>query len=439
MARYELTEDRLAALRGGLGDGGRPDAATRRALNAATTTDVDQLAINRDAVVALGPEVEGKLDSLSVTDQKQSGRCWMFAAFNVFRHRVAKELGVENFEFSEAYLQFYDLLGKAEVFLDSIAKFEPPYDEREAALLLGYPDGDGGWWEFFTSLVKRFGVVPKYAMPETQSSSQTRAMGRALGTVLRRGALAIDAGNATKEDVLRDVYRVLAVHLGVPPEEFTWQYRDKDGEFHREGTITPREFAERFLPDLDEYVQLGNDPRPDRPFGTRYLTEGQQNVPGGAEFTWVNASAEELKATARRSLEAEEPVWFSNDVKRQLQQKLGLWDTKLLDTDLFYGIDSELSKGDQMATRESVLTHAMVFTGYDEGVEGVTPPRWRVENSWGSKKFSSEGGEGYGVASDRWFDDNVFTIVVHRRFVDEKLLAAFDAEPVVLPPWDAMS
>ncbi|MBC3185655.1 C1 family peptidase [Corynebacterium sp. zg-331] len=433
MADFTLTPQELARLRESV-----DTPQVRMATNAVTITDVDEVALDRRAVVALSAPPETRLDSLKVTNQKQSGRCWMFAALNVFRHRIARDLGVQDFEFSEAYLQFYDLLGKAEVFLDAISQHLDDLDDRRAHALLQAPVGDGGEWNYLVHLVERYGAVPKYAMPETHSSSHTVHLRRALNTVLRRGVLRLRKGHTTKEEILRDTHRILVIHLGVPPERFPWQYRDKEGVFHREGEVSPREFASRYLPDdLGDYVVLGHDPRPRREAGVRYAIDTQTNVPGTSLFTYLNAEMPDVTRAAAESVRAGEPVWFACDVNRQFHREMGVWDANLLGRDALYGVDTTTTKAQRMQTWESVLTHAMVLTGYDD-----SPARWRVENSWGEEKHSAKNeaaDKGYGVMSQAWFDQNVFAVAVRPQFVPEHLRAALGAEPRVLPVWDAMA
>ncbi|MGV0358697.1 aminopeptidase C [Corynebacterium mastitidis] len=433
MPDFTLTAQDLARLRESA-----DTPQVRMATNAVTVTDVDEVALNRRAVVALHPVTEAKLDSLKVTDQKQSGRCWMFAALNVFRHRIARDMGVRDFEFSETYLQFYDLLGKAEVFLDAIEEHLGDLDDRRAHALLSAPVGDGGEWNYAVHLIERYGAVPKYAMPETQSSSHTAHLRRDLNTVLRRGVARLRQGATTKEEVLLAAHRVLVIHLGVPPESFVWQYRDKEGEFHREGELTPVEFARRYLPgDLGEYVVLGHDPRPQRLVGRRYAIDTQTSVPGTEPFTYLNVEMADLTRAARDSVVAGELVWFACDVNRQFHRDMGVWDEGLLERDALYGVDTVTTKAQRMETFESVLTHAMVLSGYD-----AAPARWRVENSWGEKKQSAKNeaaDKGYATMSQAWFEQNVFAVAVHRRHVLPHLRAALDGEPTLLPLWDAMA
>lgn len=417
------------------------DVAFRVARNAVTVTDVDKVSLDRARVVQVDPTTEVKLDTLKVTDQKQSGRCWMFASFNLFRGMVAEKLGLEDFEFSESYLQFFDLLEKANVFLQEMQRLKDrPFDDREVHTLLRSPIDDGGQFNYFADLVQKYGVVPRYAMPETQSSSRTTKMVRDANTCLRRGALAVRKG-ADPEAVLRDVYRILAVHLGVPPKEFAWHYRNKDKEYVRGGVMTPKQFAEEFLPrDLDQYVSIAHDPRPGIELHKHYEIAYEKSVAERPAFNYVTASLDELTELAVAALEDDTPVWFTCDVNRQFHSGLGIWDEHLYDYDSLYGVELDMTKEEQMLTQESVLTHAMVFTGLDN-----TPGRdrrWRVENSWGTKMHKEHDAlspDGFGTMTQSWFNDNVFSIVLHKDRLPEHLKAAVDEPAITLPVWDAMA
>ncbi|MEY8566037.1 C1 family peptidase [Corynebacteriaceae bacterium 7-707] len=460
-----LTPDRLTALR----DAAAGDRALRIARNAVTAADVNAVALNRDAVVALDPTTEVKLDTLGVSDQKQSGRCWMFAAYNVFRHRVAERLGVKEFEFSHTYLQFHDKIEKSNHVLRTLETLfregVTDLDDRTVAALLQAPASDGGQWNYFTNLVAKYGVVPSYAMPETFASGRTPQLDGRLRTVLRRGALrlrdAVTAGDGTAEtteateatekviaETLADAHRVTAVHLGLPPTEFTWQYRDSDNRFHRGGTYTPQQFAAEMLPDdLDSYVSVVHDPR--HPEGRAFSVTHENNVWGTRDFSYVTAGVDTLRRLVTDSLDAGEPVWFACDVNRQFVPTTGVWDAELLELDALYGTDTATTKAEQMATAESRLTHGMVFTGYDRSPAGEL--RWRVENSWGTKSHAQHtdlAGDGYGTMADNWFADNVFQVVVPRRRLTDPsgsadftdALAALDrGDTTDLPIWDAMA
>lgn len=216
-----LTNEYLSHLR----EEAAADSRLRIARNAITNVGAAKAALDRDRITALYPTTEVKLDSLGVSDQKRSGRCWMFAALNVFRHRAAKELNVDNFEFSFTYLQYFDKLERANLVLNQLLdKKDAGWDERTVAAVLDHAGADGGWWCFFSNLVAKYGAVPAEVMPEVRSSGNTAEMNRDLATVVRRAA----AQDGPREEILaqarKDIHRILAIHLGTPPEEFTWAY-----------------------------------------------------------------------------------------------------------------------------------------------------------------------------------------------------------------------
>ena len=429
-----LTNEYLSQLR----EQAAADSRLRIARNAITNVGAAKAALDRDRITALYPTTEVKLDSLGVSDQKRSGRCWMFAALNVFRHRAAKELNVDNFEFSFTYLQYFDKLERANLVLNQLLdKKGAGWDERTVAAVLDHAGADGGWWCFFSNLVAKYGAVPAEVMPEVRSSGNTAEMNRDLATVVRRAAAQV----GPREDIIAqartDFHRILAIHLGIPPEEFTWAYRTKDEQFVRLHS-TPREFADKYLPNLDEYVVLADDPRTTNPKHRVFSSADETNVLGGAPQEYLNVSAVELKEAAKRSLAAGEPVWFSCDVNRQFSFLNGVWDEGLVDTDGLYGIDSSMSKEERFTSGETAPTHAMVLTGIDGD------RAWRVENSWGSKPPRKEDGEdvpgkGFATMADAWFDQNVFHIAVRKEHLSDELAQALGTEPIELPLWDRMN
>ncbi|KQB84012.1 aminopeptidase C [Corynebacterium lowii] len=421
------------------------DPALRLAANAVAGTDIDRVALNRQAVVALDSSVSHKVDDWAVANQKRSGRCWIFAGLNSLRGEVMARHKIKDFEFSQAYIHFYDKLEKANYFLTSMQELsERELDDRTVSHLLRTPIEDGGQWNMFVSLVEKYGVVPKYAMPETHSSSHTAKLNRDLNTVLRRAALrlreaaeaeasaAVEEQQEVHQETLRDVYRILTIHLGVPPESFVWQYRDKEGEFHREGELTPKEFASIYLPpDLGEYVCVVNDPR--HPYRARYTVDYLGNVVGAGAVTYLNAPMEVLKKAAGAAVAEGLPVWFGCETTRQADRETGFWAADLYDYEGLYGVPMQMSKEERLRTGESLMEHAMVLTGVDLSAEG-TPRRWRVENSWGDEKAE----KGFWTMDDSWFDPYVFEIAVPPRFLPEEVLQARDSEPVALPAWDPM-
>jgi bleomycin hydrolase len=239
----------------------------------------------------------------------------------------------------------------------------------------------------------------------------------------------------SKQETLSAVYRILSIHLGTPPVQFEWQWQDKDKEFHRDGVMTPQEFAEKYISvPIDEYVCLVHDPRPTSPYGKTYTVQYLGNVVGGEGIvTYLNVEIEQMKRLAAEAIVDGEPVWFGCDVEPSMRRDLGLWDTELFDFDTLYDAKVTLSKADRLLYGETFMTHAMLFTGVD--MVDNQPRRWRVENSWGDEE---NGRKGFFMMSDNWFDEYMFEIAVRRDCLDDDQIAALDEPPIVLPPWDPM-
>lgn len=436
MSRYDLN----AAMLEGFAQSFSDDSTARIVQNAVTNTPVSQVAMNREVVTSIDTSMSVKVDTWANTNQKRSGRCWIFAGLNAVKPAVYEATGVKNFEFSQNYLHFYDKLEKANYFLTSMIELaDRPSDDRTIAWLLNDPIGDGGQWNMFVALVQKYGVVPKYAMPETESSSNTRAMNTTLQRLLRRGARDVRAavargedGVVVKNEVMRQIHRVLSIHLGTPPSDFIWQWEDKEGTFHREGVRTPLEFAAQYLPNVDDYVCLVNDPRPSSPYGTVFTVDRLGNVVGAPPVTYLNVEIEVIRKAVIETLQDGQPVWMGCDVSKQCDRENGIWDGALYDYEGTYGVELTMTKAEGLELCESRMTHAMQFTGVDI-VDGQ-PRRWRVENSWGDEV----GDKGFFTMNDSWFDDHVFEVAVHKKYVDDDLLAALDSEPIVLPAWDPM-
>lgn len=439
-AQGALSDDELARFAKEFG----AQTHNRLMQNAVSRQPVTEVALDRSIVTSLDPTVSHRLTDRKVTNQKKSGRCWLFAGLNLLRTGAAEKMGVKNFEFSQNHLLFWDKLEKANFFLEAmIATADRDVDDRTVAHLLETPAEDGGQWNMFVALVRRHGLVPQSVMPETESSSNTRLMNHVLSEVLRKAArdlrqqradgVSAERLRATKEQVLEVVHRVLSIHLGTPPTEFLWQWHDEEKTFHRDGTLTPLEFAERYVTvPLEDYVSLVHDPRESSETGRTYTVEFLGNVVGAPPVTYLNVEIDLLRELAMDAIVGGEPVWFGCDTDQMSQEQLGIWDARLFDFDAVYGADLAMPKADRLLHHGSLMTHAMLFVGVDI-VEG-RPRKWRVENSWGDER----GDEGVFTMNDNWFGEHVFEIAVRRDRLPQPLREALDQEPVVLPAWDPM-
>ncbi len=424
----------------------RSDRQNLAAMNALTNAPLSKVAVDWEAVKRLDKAFSHHLPENKVTAQKMSGRCWLFAALNTFRVRAISTMNLgDDFELSQAYHCFYDKLEKSNYFLNNIlATLDEPVGSRVLDHLLADPIQDGGQWHMFINLVNKYGVVPKSVMPETDSSSNTAAMNAQITGRLREFAWRLrsahEAGKSSSDldqmrtDQMAQVHKMLCLHLGVPPKEFEWQWRDKDRKFTRAGTTTPQKFFKQYVGmDLDDMVCLIHDPRPQHEFNRLYTVKFLGNVVGGAPIAYVNVDLQTMKKAAIAQISDGEPVWFGCDVGKYLHRDLGTMDLDVFALDLLYGSDLELPKAERLMYRQSMMTHAMVFTGVDLDDSG-SPRKWRVENSWGE-----EGGDkGFYQMSDAWFDEYNLEVVVQKRFVPPAVVAVLDQEPVVLDPWDPM-
>ncbi len=435
----EISNDLLMQLRE------EESAKVALARNAATQVGIEAASLNREKIQHTSTAVSHRLDDWKATSQKKSGRCWLFSSLNFLRSRARESLGVKNFEFSQSYVFFWDKFERANWFLtDIIATSDEPLDGRLVQFLLGDVLGDGGQWDMAVSVYMKYGLVPKEVMPESEASTNSRPMNARLRAVLHIGALrlreAIAAGasaeevDAQRRKILADVWKILVVCLGEPPVRFNWQWRDDEGNFHRDGEITPHEFYERHVGvDLSEYICLVDDPRPENPKGSMETVEHLGNVVGGRPIRYLNAPVEEIKRIAAAQIAAGEAVWFGADVSQPYDRGLGFFVTGIHDYDGLFDVDFSSTKLERVRSGESAMDHAMLFTGVDLDEAGQ-PRAWRVENSWGDEP----GDSGFFTMDDQWFTDNVFEVVVPKSALPEDLAAAVDSEPIVLPAWDPM-
>ena len=381
-------------------------------------------------------------------DQERSGRCWMFASLNTMRLRTIKKYNLKTFELSQAYPLFWDKLEKSNWFLGNVLDtLDEPVDGRLVSFLLSDPIGDGGQWDMFKSLVKKYGVCPKETMPETACSRNTREMDAYLTRYLRGCACRLrrshEAGvgaddlSAMRLEMMEEVYGLLATCLGEPPASFEVRLRDRDDKLALAGTFTPQEFFRKAVGmDVDDYVSLISAPTADKPFGHAYTVARLGNVVEDGGVRYLNLPIAELKRAAMAQLEDGLPVWFGCDVAQSYLQDEGIMDTAALDVDALFGFPVEgcMNRAERLDFGESLMTHAMVLEGVRKDAAGA-PTLWKVENSWGK----DHGRDGFDTISDAWFDEYVYQVVVDKKYLTEEERRVFETEEArVLAPWDPM-
>ncbi len=398
-----------------------------------------QSAVNNDYAFSID------LTKDEVANQKASGRCWMFAALNTFRHKLISEFNLENFELSQAHTFFWDKYEKSNWFLEQIiATASESTESRKVKFLLDTPQQDGGQWDMVVSLFEKYGVVPKSVYPESVASSNSRELNQYLNKLLRQDAQIlrdlINSGadeaavQAKKEELLQEIFNFLAMTLGLPPRQFDFAFRDKDNAYHVEKDITPQAFFEKYVGlKLSDYVSVINAPTADKPFGKSYTVELLGNVVGSRPVKYINLEMDRFKELAIAQLQSGETVWFGSDVGQSSDRQAGIMATNTYDFASSMDIHLTQDKAGRLDYSESLMTHAMVLTGVDLDADGKSL-KWKVENSWGDKV----GQKGYFVASDSWMDEYTYQIVVRKDLLTEEELKAYEAEPQVLAPWDPM-
>ena len=398
--------------------------------------------------VAMTPNFSVEIQTGAVANQKQSGRCWMFAALNTMRHPLQDQFNLKGFELSQNYTNFWDKFEKSNFFYENvIATANLPLGDRKVDFLLATPQQDGGQWDMLCALIEKYGLVPKSIMPETYNSSRSMELNSTLNTKLRKDAIELrqqvaagkseDEINATKTQMLNEVYRLLVFTLGKPPVKFDWEYTDDDKQYHIEKDLTPQSFFKKFVGwNLEDYLSLINSPTEDKPYNHLYTVDLLGNVVGGRQVRHLNLKIEDFKALAIKQLQAGETVWFGSDVGKSSDRKEGIMDTNVYQREDLLDIDLSMSKAERLDHGESLMTHAMVLTGVD--LVNGKPTKWKVENSWGEKAGNFKG---YFIMSDAWFDEYVYQVVINRKYLTPEQQQVEDAEhdnPTVLKPWDPM-
>ena len=411
--------------------------------HAMSKTPLSQVVRSQDQIADIDNNFDINIKTLPVANQKASGRCWIFAALNVCREMLAKELKLTDFELSQSYIAFYDRLEKSNYLMEAIMEvIDKNYDDRTLMFLLDNGISDGGQWDMFVSIVNKYGLCPKNAYPETNTSSATRDTNVLINFNLRK--FASDAKEIykkrglapvkkLKKQVLDKIYFLLVDAYGVPPQTFDFEYTDEDKKYHLETGYTPLSFKEKYFgSQLDNYVSIINAPTKDKAFNKAYTIKYLGNVVGGKQVRHLNVEMKRLKELVLAQLKDNRIVWFGSDVGFYGDREQGIWDDRLFDYMAATDLDFKMDKGESLDYRASAMNHAMCITGV--AFRNKKPSKWKIENSWGS----ANGYNGYYIMSASWFDQFVYQAVVDKKYLSEAELKAYDGKVIELKPWDPM-
>ena len=413
--------------------------------NAIVANDINKLAANADNSTAFDDHFSNKVNSKAITDQKSSGRCWMFTGMNVMRSKaIAKHNLPADFQFSQAYTFFWDQLEKSNLFLQAVLDHRAKsMEDKHVEWLFKNPIGDGGQFTGVADLVTKYGIVPKDVMPETYSSNSTSRMSNILSLKLREYGLELRkmANNKStteqqlqdrKTEMLQTIYRILVMTIGEPPTEFTWTQRDASGKAVSTDTYTPQSFFKKYVnEDFSKYFMIMNDPT--REYYKVYEIQYDRHVYDGKNWVYLNLPMEDIAPLAIASIKDSTMMYFSCDVGKFLDRDKGWLDVNNYDYASLFGTTFNMTKKERVATFASGSSHAMTLCAVDLDANGK-PLKWMVENSWGS----SYGHNGFLIMTNEWFNEYMFRVVVEEKYIPARILTLTKQKPIMLPPWDPM-
>lgn len=432
-----ITEEMMQQIRTGYSG----SAADKAARNALSTTSINVLATNAENLAMIDTHFSHRVRTKGITDQHQSGRCWLFTGLNVLRAKMIDDLALPGMEFSQNYLFFYDQLEKCNLFLQAIIDTRHlPMEDRQVEWLFKNPLNDGGQFTGVSNLIMKYGVVPAEVMPENYQSNNTAQMSNLLKLKLREYGLKLReqrdrrAPIALKTEMLTELYSILARCLGVPPTEFEWTRKDKDGNPVETKSYTPQSFYAEYFGNIDlenDFVMVMNDPT--REYHKVYEIEYDRHVYDGDNWVYLNLPIEEVKALAIASIKDNTAMYFSCDVGKFLDSKRGMLDVRNLDYESLMDVEFPMNKEQRVRTFASGSSHAMTLIAVDLDEEG-NARKWMVENSWGP----ASGWQGNLIMTDEWFEEYMFRVVVDKKYIPEATLKLLEQKPVMLPSWDPM-
>ena len=412
--------------------------------NALAKNAINSLAMNQERLENNDKYFSHRVKTKGITDQKQSGRCWLFTGLNVMRADMIEKLNLPEFQLSQNYNFFWDMLEKSNLFLQSVIdSAKEPMDNRRVEWLFRNPLSDGGQFTGIIDIVSKYGVVPSTVMPETAQSENTGTMRSLLSQKLREWGLKLrnmaskgdDLSSLEKEKMkmLKETYRFLALNLGTPPSSFEWTRYNSEGQPVETKTYTPQEYYQDLIGyDLkDGYVMLMNDPS--RPYWEVYEIDLDRHVYDGHNWKFVNVPMDVIKETAIASIKDNTMLYFSCDVGKFIDRDRGRLDLDSYDYEDLFGMDFPMTKADRISTGQSASTHAMTLSGVDLDKDGK-PKKWLVENSWGKGP-----NDGYLYMTDPWMDEYLFRLVAEKQYVPKKVLETLKKKnAILLPPWDIL-
>ncbi|MCR4828972.1 MAG: C1 family peptidase [Bacteroidales bacterium] len=420
-------------------------ASDRAMRNIMVSQNPAKLALNHENATSFDSHFSNRVVSSAVTDQKSSGRCWMFTGMNVMRNKAIREHNLPaNFQFSQAYTFFYDQLEKSNLFLQAVIDtYKKPMDDQEVEWLFKNPIGDGGQFTGVANLVEKYGLVPSDVMPETYNTNNTSSISNLLSLKLREDGLVLRemAGQkgmtpaklaAKKTEMLGTIYRMLVLTFGEPPAEFTWTERNAKGEVVSTEKYTPKSFYEKYAKtDFSKYYMVMNDPT--RDYYKVYEIQYDRHVYDGQNWKYINLPMSEIAPMCIASIKDSTMMYFSCDVGKFLDRDKGYMDINNYDYASLMGTSFNMDKKQRVSTFASGSSHAMTLCAVDLDKDGK-PLKWMVENSWGP----TYGYQGFLIMTNEWFNEYMFRVVLHEKYIPANIRALLNQTPIQLPAWDPM-